>query len=234
MMTTASLRIADLAIDAGTHGPQTNYQRVRDALREDIVLGHFRGDERLVMNLLCERYRVSTPPIREALNHLQVSGLVVIEANRGARVRAISPEFIGEVFEIRVAMETALLERAVPLFTAHDSARLEAAAVDFETAVASGSVPAMALMNRGFHHSIYEVRINHEAMRLLRQHSAVITTMRNRYGFGAGRTDRVIADHREILAACTARDVARASALLRSHIERSAADLLDRMTAGGA
>lgn len=231
-MTTASLRIADLALDAVTGGPQTNYQRVRDALREDIVLGHFSGDERLVMNVLCERYRVSTPPIREALNHLQVEGLVVIEANRGARVRAISPAFIAEVFEIRVSLETALLERAVPLFTANDSERLEAAAVAFENAVASGSVPAMALMNRGFHHCIYEVRTNHEAMRLLRQHSAVITTMRNRHGFGEGRTDRVIADHREILAACAARDVRRASALLRSHIERSAADLLDRMTSG--
>jgi DNA-binding GntR family transcriptional regulator len=207
----------------------TNYQRVRDALRDDIVAGHFGDDERLVMSALCARYGVSTPPIREALNQLEVEGLVVIEANRGARVRAVTRAFIAEIFEIRVTLEAALVEKAVPVFSADDSARLETAAQAFEAAVALGSVREMAVANRAFHHAIYRVHGNREAMRLLRLHSAVITMMRHRVGFGEGRTERLVEDHRLILRACGDHDVELASALSRSHIEHSAADLLARM-----
>jgi DNA-binding GntR family transcriptional regulator len=210
---------------------QPSYEQVRDALREDIVAGVFSGNERLVVSVLCERYGVSAPPVREALNQLQVEGLVVISANRGARVRAITAEFVREIFEIRIVLESALVARSVPLFTAEDERRLSAIQDDFEAAVAARNHPAVVRCNWAFHCYIYGLNPNHEAMRLLNMHSAVIATMRNRFGYEADRFNAIHAEHRALIKACAAHDVRRARAIARRHIEHSVTDLIARMNA---
>src|ERR1700753_2364567 len=97
-----------------------SYSRVRDAIREDIIDGYFGDESRLVVSTLCARYGVTAPPIREALNQLEVEGLVVISANRGARGGKIDAQFVSEIFEIRIALEPEMVWRNVPLMTADD------------------------------------------------------------------------------------------------------------------
>lgn len=206
-----------------------HYTRVRDRLRNDIVEGVFEDDQHLTLARLCARYGVSMPPVREALNQLQVEGLVVLEPNRGARVRRITPAFIQELFEIRIVLEPALVDRSAPHFTAADVAALGAIEDGFEKAIARGDHAGVLRGNRLFHEYIYRVRPNEEAIRLLGQHAAVIATMRNRFGYQAGRFDRIVAEHRALLRACGDRDGPLAMAIARSHIEHSVDDLINRM-----
>lgn len=226
-------KIANLRAD--TAGPrivaQTSYQWVRDALRDDIVGGVFEGDQKLTVSLLRDRYGVSAPPIREALSQLQVEGLVVIEANRGARVRAITVDFVREVFEIRIVLESALVERSVPLFKQADVEALSAIQDKFEAAVDVYDHPLILKLNSEFHRRIYAVRPNHEAVRLIGQHATLIATMRNRFGYDEGRFATIHTEHRALIAACGAHDVKRAGAIAREHIEHSVVDLVGRIEA---
>ncbi len=178
---------------------------------------------------LCERYQISVPPIREALNQLQVEGVVVIEPNRGARVRSITPEFIREIFDIRIALEPALVEFSAPLFTAEDVAELEQIQDRFETAIANRQHAGVMQGNVAFHDRIYDVRPNQEAKRLLRQHSAFIATMRNKFGYCAGRLDQINKEHRLLIRACADRDAPLAKAIATTHIRHSVEDLRERM-----
>jgi DNA-binding GntR family transcriptional regulator len=208
-----------------------HYTRIRDRLRNEIIEGIFEDDQHLVLAQLCQRYGVSMPPIREALNQLQVEGLVVLEPNRGARVRRITPDFIQELFEIRIVLEPALVGRSVPRFTARDVAALAAIQDGFEDAIVRGDHAALLRGNRLFHEYVYQVHPNQEAIRLLRQHASVIATMRNRFGYHAGRLDRIVAEHRALIRACGDHDAALAMAIARSHIEHSVADLVRQMQA---
>ena len=63
---------------------------VAQRIRDDIVAGRLAFGDRLTIDALANRYEVSHMPVREALRELQGDGLVVIEPNRGARVRTIA------------------------------------------------------------------------------------------------------------------------------------------------
>src|SRR6201991_5320042 len=79
-----------------------------ELIRDDIVSGRLRANERLKVADLAERHGTSTNPVREALQQLRGEGFVVMEPNRGARVRPIDEEFIRDIYEIEMLIEPAL------------------------------------------------------------------------------------------------------------------------------
>jgi DNA-binding GntR family transcriptional regulator len=204
---------------------QPSYSRVRDAIRDDIISGYFGNESRLVVSALCERYGVTAPPIREALNQLEVEGLIVLSANRGARVRRFDAQFVAEIFEIRIALEPDLVWRSVPQITEDAIRDLERIETQFEAAIASNDGQSVSLLNRDFHRRIYEVRPNREAIRLLTYHEGLIRTLRNRFGYHAERVHQIIDEHRRLIRACAEKDAERAKSIARIHIEHSLADL---------
>ncbi|MET0746213.1 MAG: GntR family transcriptional regulator, partial [Microvirga sp.] len=125
------------AADTALFG-STNYHRVRDAIRQDIVDGTFGQGEWLKMSILVERYGLSGAPIREALNQLEAEGLVEMLPNRGARVRRVTRDYIAKLFEIRLALEPMLAQRSAAVATAENVAQMTAAQVEMEKALASG------------------------------------------------------------------------------------------------
>jgi DNA-binding GntR family transcriptional regulator len=85
---------------------QTAYVQMRD----DIVHLRLTPGERLILDVLADRYAVSATPIRQALRRLESDGLVVSSRNRGARVAPLSIEDVEEIQAIRLGV-TLLLAR---------------------------------------------------------------------------------------------------------------------------
>lgn len=79
---------------------QELYQRIKDA----IVSGEFRPNERLVEADLAERLDVSRTPIRECLQRLMADGLVT-RVRRGWVVHEHTPEEIRDIYEVRAGLE---------------------------------------------------------------------------------------------------------------------------------
>ncbi len=77
-------------------------------IREDIVSGRLKSNQRLVVADLAKRHGSSTTPVREVLQLLRGEGFVVFTRNRGARVRPIDRDFIRDIYEIGVLIEPAL------------------------------------------------------------------------------------------------------------------------------
>jgi DNA-binding GntR family transcriptional regulator len=75
------------------------------ALRERILDGELEPGRRLIERELVEAYDVARHTLRAALRQLQAEGLVRVEPNRGARVAALSPDDLGELFALRLALE---------------------------------------------------------------------------------------------------------------------------------
>src|SRR5690606_33541755 len=74
-------------------------------LRQEIVSGALRPNERLVEAELTERLGVGRAGVRTALARLEQDGLVVRERHRGAKVRLVGEQEALEILEARGALE---------------------------------------------------------------------------------------------------------------------------------
>ena len=85
-------------------GANTLRQKTLVKLREAIVTGRFKPDERLVERDVCAKTGVSRSSVREALRLLEKDGLVTILARRGAQVTKLTIPEVKEIFDIRAAL----------------------------------------------------------------------------------------------------------------------------------
>jgi DNA-binding GntR family transcriptional regulator len=91
-------------------------------LRRALVAGEFDPGEPLTEADLCQRFKVSRTPIREALAKLERDHLVRVIPKKGAFVRTLSHAEIRELYQLREALEALAIRLAAP--------RLERAELD--------------------------------------------------------------------------------------------------------
>src|SRR3984893_2973766 len=80
--------------------PTSLHADVVTQLRNFIVEGDLSPGSRIPERELCERFKISRTPLREALKVLAAEGLIDLLPNRGARVRQFSEADIRNLFEM--------------------------------------------------------------------------------------------------------------------------------------
>jgi DNA-binding GntR family transcriptional regulator len=201
---------------------------IEQFLRNDIVSGELPFGSRLRIDELAGRYGVSHMPVREALRVLHGEGLVVIEPNRGARVLTVHRDFIEDLFDVRIALETMLVRRAAERRTGDHLDKLREAEMQLEAAVAAGDYASVPDANRNFHTIINDAAGNPGALMLVDRHWLLLSALLRRYGYGDERFQRVVDDHQHIIRAIERRDPASAALLMGAHIEKAKHNLLQR------
>lgn len=93
-----------------TSGPAFDVLR---SIREDILSGAFKPNERLKFDDLRDRYSASVGTLRESLLHLLSEGLVRCEANRGFTVAPVSVADLMDITRLRIQFERQALEDAI-------------------------------------------------------------------------------------------------------------------------
>lgn len=140
---------------AALSAPPTRLEGVLDHLRRAIVTGAIAPGERLLQVELAERYGVSRIPLREALRALHAEGLVVIEPNRGTVCRPLEPKDLGDLYDLRSALEQLAVRIAaqarVDLRPATADLRAEATA-----ATERGDLPRLIALDAAFHAGLAE------------------------------------------------------------------------------
>lgn len=200
-------------------------------IRDDIVAGNLQFGARITIDALATRYGVSHMPVREALRELQGEGLVVIEPNRGARVRTIDARFVENLFEIRTALEVMLVRRAAQRSTPNDIAELRTLEDVLERHIASGDHAAVVAENRRFHQTINRIADNVDALPMVDRHWMLLAALWRNFGYGAARFAGVANDHRHLIAALEAHDQEAASMIMGAHATKAKLELLARVAA---
>ncbi|MDR3435299.1 GntR family transcriptional regulator [Telmatospirillum sp.] len=206
-----------------------SYQRVRDAIRTDIARGALAPNSRLKAVELANRYGLSPAPIREALGHLAAEGWVVIHPHRGAQVRAINSTFLQELNEIRLGLESYLVGQAAVIATPTQIDALEAIESLYEATLAGaapGGIQALIRINLDLHRTIMTIRPNAEAAALMSRHRSFFNSMRVAWGYSDYRPERIVKEHRQLLAAFRDNDGDRAEKVSREHVRNAMDDLL--------
>ena len=125
---------------------------IADQLRNAILQGDLKTGQQLKQDQIAAELAVSKIPVREALAQLRKEGLVEIRPNRGAIVSSLTFEEIEEIFEMRLALETVALRKAIPNMAESDFTAAENILRNLDLAE---TIPSWIQLNWEFHKTIY-------------------------------------------------------------------------------
>ena len=205
---------------------------VYELIREDIITGQLRPNERLKVSELARRHGVSTSPVREALQMLRGEGFVVIHMNRGARVRPIDETFIRNIYEVETVIEPYLLRRFVELVTEEQIAELERTQAEIESN--DFADPKLhAELDLEFHLITYHRHYNSHVRDLWQKHRDILGAISHRYPIALSRRKAVIREHRALIEAIRSQEVETACAIIARHAEGSGKHTIEQMRTYG-
>lgn len=201
---------------------------VYEMIREDIISARLGPNERLKVAELADRYGTSTNPVREALQQLRGEGFVLMEPNRGARVRPIDADFVRDIIEIEVMIEAALTRWFVSIANDADIVELEAIQAELESNNFEDRVRHGQLDTR-FHQFIYDRHYNRHAAELWWKHREILRAISRRFPTSLSRRVSVLREHRELIECIRAQDAEGAAAVVARHVEGSGRHIIEQM-----
>ncbi|HWA19890.1 MAG TPA: GntR family transcriptional regulator [Devosia sp.] len=203
---------------------------VYELIREDIIEGRLKANERLVVADLAERHGTSTNPVREALQLLRGEGFVIISPNRGARVRPIDQDFVRDIYEIGVLIEPALTRWFVNMATNEDIEELERIQALIEENNFADPLKHSEL-DTAFHTVMYQRHYNRHAAELWWKHREVLRAVSRRFNFTLARRITVMREHRQLIEHVKAQEADKAAETVARHVEGSGRHILEQMRA---
>ncbi|MFO1209938.1 MAG: GntR family transcriptional regulator [Amaricoccus sp.] len=203
---------------------------VYELIREDIIEGRLRANERLVAADLARRHGTSTNPVREALQLLRGEGFVTFSPNRGARVRPIDQDFVRDIYEIEVLIEPALTRWFVGMATDADIRELERIEALIEENDFADPL-RHSVLDTAFHTVMYQRHYNRHAAELWWKHREVLRAVGRRFDVTRARRAAVLREHRELIQHVKAQDADAAAEVIARHVEGSGRHILEQMRA---
>ncbi len=94
------------------------------ALRDDILSGVLKPDDRLTEVTLADRLNMSRTPVREAVKRLLIEGFLTRAPGEGLRVTGLEPDEVQQIFQIRLKLEGYGARRAAEHATPAEQAEL--------------------------------------------------------------------------------------------------------------
>ena len=167
---------------------------------------------------LCEIYQLPRHQVRQVLAKLESDGLVDIHANRGAFIANPSEIEAREMFEVRVILESAVLESIVPALSDRALQQLSEMVNDERTAFKNGQREAWVKLSAEFHIALARLTNNQTLVSAITKY-VTRTTLLISSSHPATAGSCSFDEHLEILEAMKRRDTAAAIAVMRSHLK---------------
>lgn len=186
-------------------------------LRDEIIQGKMRPNERLIAADLAERLNTSRTPIREALQLLEAEQLVVA-AKRGYVVREHTKEEIVEIYEVRAALEGMAARLAAQKTGTSAYKDIEAIGAHKDSLIASNDRKRIVDLNDEFHAAIFAASGNTRLDRINRSNSQHFFNYRIAELYTKEETKISIKGHALILKAIKNHDADQADAAAQEHV----------------
>lgn len=204
-----------------------------ETIRDDIIAGRLKPNERLVVADLAKKHGTSTNPIREVLQLLRGEGYVVFSPNRGARVRPIDEEFIRNIYEISALIEPELARWFVGMATDRDVRELER----IQALIEQNNFADPLLHNDldiQFHTVMYERHYNRQAVEIWWKYRVVLWVVPQKFTVTLARRSQILRDHRDLIQLIKNGDAETAAAVMGRHVEGASRHLREHMRAATA
>lgn len=166
---------------------------------------------------LCEIYRLPRHQVRQVLAKLESDGLVDIHVNRGAFIASPSEAEAREMFEVRMILETAVLETIVPRISNRELRQISEMIDEERAAFRNGQRERWVKLSAEFHIALARMTGNQTLVSAITKYvtrTTLIISSNHPATTGSCSFD----EHLEILEAMKRRDSATAVSVMREHL----------------
>lgn len=202
-------------------GRVTAVQQVYDVLRRRIVTLDLPPGTVLSLKELAEEFGVSPTPVREALILLGEEGLVDIFPQSRTAVAHINVQSAREAHFLRRSVEVEIARLLAAGMADEDAAGLGTLIARQKAAQAAGDLTAFTDADNAFHETMYRLAGVGGLWDLIDAQRAHLDRLRRLHLPTKGKTQKIIREHEEILAAIAGHDADRAEAAVRNHLKET-------------
>ena len=200
-------------------------------VEEDIIFGRLPPGARLIEDSLMARYGASRHFVRQALVHLEHTGIIQREKNIGATVRSYSADEVRQIYEVR-EMLTRQAALMIPLPASKSLlAELEAVQAEYVRHAERGDLRGIHDTNDAFHIALFGACGNPYLVRSLQDYMGLTLPMRAKNLADHDGLLVSIQQHDMIISLLRGNDNWALSQLCVEHMHTSKADYLLRVTA---
>jgi DNA-binding GntR family transcriptional regulator len=227
----------DLSVSNMLEAPsiRTLSDQIADQLRQAILAGHLKPNQRLVEQEIAETMETSRGPVRDAIKLLENEGLVVRQSHRGTFVAELDLKDVEEIYTLREALESLALKYAIMNATEEQIHELERL-VDIMNNLAQQDYSQIDAtdIDLEFHHTLCKISGHKRVMATWEALSAQIRLLllKHRLWDPSDLRVRAVEWHLRIVEAIKKRDVDLALHELHDHMEISTQWLSEAMGEG--
>jgi DNA-binding GntR family transcriptional regulator len=189
----------------------------------DLPPGAFLAERPLALRL-----KMSTTPVRSALQRLEVEGLISISPQQGAVVRDFSLREITELYEIRMALEPFVARQIAGRLDSSQVARMNANLEAQRNNLVVRDIPLCVQLDEDFHNLFSEFLDNREICRVMSQlHDRTHRIFNRVFSLNPGRMEGSYQEHLVIAETIIQGDADLAARRVEAHLDYGRRALLD-------
>lgn len=170
-------------------------------LENDIIFGIYAPGTRITEDSVMERYKAKRHAVRSAFTLLESSGLLVHRPHRGVEVVVLSPDEVDDLYDVRIALETAAAARTKLPVDTKIVDRLMDISIRHAAAVDSGDFRQVFWLNQEFHELQFSCCDNPRLSALIAQHARMAQPIRVVKYDDRDHMAKVVAQHMAIIEA---------------------------------
>lgn len=200
---------------------QTYSDQIMEYIKACILKGEYEPGDKINEVDLATRLKVSRAPVREALQHLAQTGLLISIPQKGKFIAALTAQEIKDSYFTGGVLEGAAVATTAHLFTAEDFAAMEKLVDDMARYAQEGiSMEKIAALDDAFHERLF-CRCDNSLIRQLSRRSCqgISKFLLYKYWCKAFQADEMYSRHKTILEAVKSGDAARIEKTLRDHYQ---------------
>lgn len=190
-------------------------------IQMDIIKGILPAGKKLTEQSLCEQYKVSRTPVREALRQLEIEGLVENIPNRGSFVVGFTSQDIKDIYELRKTYEIQAVKWAIERINDDELDELGEIFEFMEFYTKKHDIDKMLNINSNFHQLIYTSSRNKMLRQVLSSYQMYIKYSRDRSSYSNDYLEIVLEEHRAIYNAFLQKNETLAIKAMLLHMENS-------------
>ncbi len=193
-------------------------QQAYEAIKHDIITCALRPGEYINESLLSERLQVGRTPVHQAIDQLQLQGMVEVIPRKGIIVRPIDMNEILQIAEVRLINEIECARLAAERITRTEIAELRTVIANSDKARRQRDIESLMLLDRQFHNLVaISTKNNVLSNILLNLHERSLRAWFVSLG-DAEHHKRIQQEHESILEALVEGNAEAAVAAMRNHV----------------
>lgn len=206
-------------------------EKVYDTLKQMIIDGVIKPGERIIETEYSNKFQISRTPIREAIRMLELEGLVESQTTGGVIVKTLTREEISEIYKIRIALESLIIEEIIKKINNQDIKKLEKVLKNTKKAFEVKDIEKVFSLFTEFNQILYDIASLPKVTGMINNINLYLKKFRKLSIDNPSRKEEAFEDHVQILEAIKNKELSTAISINRMHLEKSMNFILSKLSA---